>query len=149
MVDKAKLRSNLLKMMKLETEVVMIGKNKVVVHELGADDYTQLWTDPKNEKVVGKHLIDGKEADKTEINMGRFTACLLVKVCKDENGETIFGEEDIEVIQNSKKDIFIKLADVARRLNGMGKPEKNSNAISSDSDSGESQLDLDLDTPTS
>ena len=149
MVEKEKLRSKLLDMMKLGHEVVEIEKTKVYVHELGAADFTNLWIDPKNEKIVGEHLVDGKKENKTEVDMRRLTACLIVKSCKTKAGECIFSDEDIDFVMNSKKEIFSTLAEVARRLNGMGGVSKNSEAISSDSSSGESQLALDLGTPTS
>lgn len=142
------LRDELLSMMKTESESVTIGDKLIIVHELGAYDYAELWTDTKNEKVVGKHLVDGVEVDKTEVDMSRFTACLVAHSCKDINGNRIFSDEYIDAIKNSKKDIFMKLSSVARKLN-LGDSTKNSEAITSESDSGESQSDLDLDTPIS
>lgn len=147
-VELEELRNELLSMMKTESESIVIGDKCIIVHELGAYGYAELWSDPKNEKVVGKHLVDGKEIDKTEIDMPRFSACLVARCCKDMNGNRIFSDDYIDAIKDSKKDIFMKLSKVAQKLN-LGDSTKNSEAIVSESNSGESQLDLGIDTPTS
>jgi hypothetical protein len=95
----------------LQTERVLLKKGEVIVSQIGAADYINLWSDPKNQKKD----VDGKEV----INMSRFTPALIAYSVVDESGNRIFTEADIERLAKFAQEPFLKLAEVARRLNGL------------------------------
>lgn len=121
-------REELLNELKLKSEVVEIGKGKVIVSEIGASDYISLWSDPKNQKATGEMVLkDGKSEPVMVVDMARFTPALIVYAVTDAAGNRIFTDEDIDLIARGSQGPFLKIADVARRLNGMvGDEVKNS-----------------------
>lgn len=120
-------RNSILEAMKLKTETVMLGDETVIVSEIGASDYIKLWTDPKNQKVVGDQIVNGVTVPKTEVDMSRFTPALIAYAVVDEAGNRVFGDDDIEVLARSSQGPFMKLAEVVRKLNGLtGEEVKNS-----------------------
>jgi hypothetical protein len=131
-------RESLLKELELKSEEVSIGEGTVIVSEIGAVDYFKLWTDPKNQIEVGKELVDGKEVPKTEVNMARFNPSVVAYSCKDENGNRIFTDDDIDLLANSAKGPFLKIVNAAFKLNGLdGESAKNSeNNLTESSSSG-------------
>lgn len=103
----------------LKTEVVTLKKGDVIVSQIGAADYITLWSDPKNQKKdeTGKDIID----------MARFTPALLAYSVVDASGNRLFTEADVDRLAKFAQEPFLKLADVARRLNGLsGEEVKNS-----------------------
>ena len=124
----------------LRTEIVPLKKGEVIVSEIGGSDYIALWSDPKNQKT-----IDGKET----LDMSRFTPALLSFAVVDESGKRLFTEADIERLARFNSEVFLKLSEVARRLNGLsGEEEKNSEGSQSDLPSSDSASTSDSDTLT-
>lgn len=112
-------RENLLGAMKLKTEEIEIDGETVIVSEIGSGDYIKLWSDPKNQKKdeEGKDIID----------MSRFTPALISYSVVDESGNRVFTDDDIDTLARSAQGPFMKIAEVARRLNGLtGEEAKNS-----------------------
>jgi len=127
-------RTALLKAMQLKTETVEIEGGEVIVSEIGAADYIKLWSDPKNQKATGEKVIkDGKEEDVMVIDMSKFTPALIAYSVVDEAGERLFTDEDVAVLGRSSQGIFLKLAEKARKMNGLsGNESKNSEPIVAD-----------------
>ena len=108
----------------LKTERVPLKNGDAIVSQIGGADYIKLWRDPKNQMQE-----DGKDV----IDMARFTPALISYAVVDEAGNRLFTEEDIEKLSRFNSDVFLKLADPARRLNGLsGEEEKNSDGSQSD-----------------
>lgn len=103
----------------LKTEVVTLKNGDAIVSQIGAGDYITLWSDPKNQKKD----VDGKDV----IDMARFTPALIAYSVVDEAGNRLFTEADIDKLAKFAQEPFLKLAEVARRLNGFtGEEVKNS-----------------------
>lgn len=114
-------KSALLSALKLKTEEVEIDGGTVIVSEIGAADYIKLWTDPSNQ-------TDG------EIDMVKFTPALLACTIVDQDGKRIFSNDDISELSRSAHAPFLKIAEAAKRLNGLSGSEiKNSESSQSDS----------------
>lgn len=108
----------------LKTERVPLKNGDAIVSQIGGADYIKLWRDPKNQMQE-----DGKDV----IDMARFTPALISYAVVDEAGNRLFTEEDIEKLSRFNSDVFLKLADPARRLNGLsGEEEKNSDGSQGD-----------------
>lgn len=135
----------------LKTEVVPLETGDVIVSQISGVDYVKLFTDPLNQKSTGaKILKDGVEIDEVVMDMDRFVPALMTYAIVNEDGTRMFADEDIELLARLASGPFMKVSQVARKLNGAGaEPAKNSEAILTEETSGESQLDLDIDTPTS
>jgi hypothetical protein len=117
-------RSSLLAAMKLKTEVVVVEGGEVIVSEIGAADYIKLWSDPKNQKDTGEKVIkDGVEEAVMVIDMTKFTPALVAYSVVDEAGERLFTDEDVTLLARSSQAIFLKLAAVARKINGLSGEE--------------------------
>ena len=129
-------RDMLLNTMKLKTEEVELGAGTVIVSEIGAADYIKLWSDPKNQK-------DGT------IDMSRFTPALIVYAVVDETGNRIFTDADVDILARSSQGPFLKIAEVARKLNGLsGEETKNSESDQSKLPFSDSASLSESDTPT-
>src|ERR1035437_2707765 len=103
----------------LKTEVVELKNGTAIVSQIGAGDYITLWSDPKNQKK--------DEEGKDVIDMARFTPALIAYSVVDEAGNRLFTEADIDRLAKFAQEPFLKLAEVARRLNGLtGEEAKNS-----------------------
>ena len=120
-------RTTLLAAMKLKTEVVEIEGGEVIVSQIGAADYIKLWSDPSNQKDTGEKVIkDGVEEAVMVIDMTKFTPALVAYSVVDEAGERLFTDEDVTLLARSSQAIFLKLAAVARKINGLsGEETKN------------------------
>lgn len=104
----------------LKTETVTLKSGDVIVSEIGGSDYIKLWSDPNNQK-------DGA------VDMSRFTPALLSYSVVDEAGNRLFTEADIDRLAKINSEVFLKLSEVARKLNGLtGTEEKNSEGSQSD-----------------
>jgi hypothetical protein len=105
--------------LKLNTEVVELASGKkVIVSEISAPDYSKLW------EIEGVTTGESGEVDKdgnktVSVDMGKFTPALLAYTIVDENGERIFTDEDIPKLAKSASGPFLKIAKVAKRLNGL------------------------------
>lgn len=113
-------RNSILSAGRLKTETVALENGDVIVSEIGGADYIKLWSDPAN-----------REGD--SINMSRFTPALISYSVVDETGKRIFTDADIDAIARLSQGPFLKIAEVARKLNGMsGEEVKNSEAAKSE-----------------
>jgi len=111
-------RSSLLNELRLKTELVKLDNGDVIMTELSGPDYMKLYTDPANRK-----MVDGVET----MEMGRFQAALIVYGAVDDKNQRIFKDEDIDAVMRGANGVFFKLAEAARKLNGMtGEEVKNS-----------------------
>ena len=87
--------------------------------ELSGPDYIKIYSDPANRTT--------NEEGEEVLEMGRFQAALICYGAVDENGNRIFDDSDIETIKRGAQGPFLKLAEAARKLNGLtGEEEKNS-----------------------
>ena len=137
-------KEELLGELKLKSETVEIGDGLVNVSEVSAVDYITLWTECSEE--TDKKDKDGNPI--TTVNMSKFIPRLVAFSVTDETGKRMFADEEISAFERAAQGPFSKIAEVAKRLNGLG-AEKNVETLVQDSEiSGESQLHLDLDTPT-
>lgn len=94
---------------KLETELVEIGDGKsVLVTELNGPDFGDLWTDERFE------VEDGG------VDVGKMLPILIARTVIDDKGNRIFTDKDAPKIEVMKARIYLKLATVARNLNGIG-----------------------------
>jgi len=120
-------RNSLINEARLKTELVKLDEGEVIVSELSGPDYMKLYTDPANRK-----MVDGVET----MEMGRFQAALIVYGAVDEKNERIFKDEDIDAVMRMSNTVFFKLAEAARKVNGMsGEEIKNSNETEADDSS--------------
>lgn len=127
-------RNSLLETMKLKTEEVELDGGKVIVSELSGPDYIKLYSDPANQKATGRITkVNGKDEPEMTIEMGRFQAALIVYGVVDTDGKRIFKDEDIDLVARGSQGPFLKLAEVARKLNGFnGEEVKNSDGNQSE-----------------
>ena len=89
--------------------------------------------------------IRRREADKTKINMIKFTPALVCYSIVDEAGERMFADDEMEIVARLPQGVFTKLATAANKLNGLAGEEKNvSKPIQEENNGGESQPPLDL-----
>lgn len=137
---------------KLNTEEVTLKSGKkITVSEISGSDYIKMWSDPKNQKETGKKLLkDGVETDEMVVDMSRLTPVLLTYSVVNPDGSRMFNDEDVELLARLASGPFLKVAEVARKLNGMsGEEAKNSETIQPDLNCGESQSDSVTDIQTS
>ena len=98
----------LAKELELSSEYVDIGNDKKVrVTELSGPDYFDLFQNPA--------FADKKG----EVNMTKLLPVLVAKCIVDKEGNQIFDEKTIKVIQRSKREGYQKLLEAALRLNGL------------------------------
>lgn len=108
-------KAELLNELRLKTELVKLDDGKeVIVSEVGAADYIKLWTNHN-------YQTDGN------IDMAKFTPALLAYSIVDEQNQCVFTDEDIPSLARAAQGPFMKIAEAARRLNGLaGNEAKNS-----------------------
>jgi len=100
-------RDSLLQAMELKKENVTIGDGEVIVSEIGASDMIDLYT--------RKDLHD----ENGDMIISKFTPALVVMAVVGENGERLFSDADIPLLEKAPASQLGKLADVARKLNGL------------------------------
>lgn len=136
----------------LKTEVVTLDSGKeVLVSQIGGADYIKLWSDPKNQKETGEFNIetDGKRTPITVVDMSRFTPALLAYAIVNEDKTRMFADADIDLLSRLSSGPFLKVSEVARKLNGLsGEEAKNSESDQSDLPFSDSASHSDTDTPT-
>jgi hypothetical protein len=96
-----------LESMKLKQETVTIEGGEVVLSELGATDMMNLYTRKELQNENG------------DIVMSKFIPALVAVSAIDEDGKRLFSDEDIPLLEKAASSQFGKLAQVARRLNGL------------------------------
>lgn len=108
-------KSAILAALKPQTEEVEIPGGTVIVSQISATDYINLWTDPT------------MKGDGGEVDMAKFTPRLVAACVVDEAGNRIFTDEEADLLGKGASKPFAILADAARRLNGLsGEETKNS-----------------------
>jgi hypothetical protein len=121
-------RLEILKEGALKTESVKLDSGEIIVSQIGGADYIALWTDPQNQKETGEIVVkNGVEEKVLTVDMSRFTPALIAYAVVDENGNRVFTDEDIPVIARLASGPFLKISEIARKLNGLAGDEvKNS-----------------------
>ena len=90
------------------TEEIPFGKGTVVVSELGFNETNVLRESP---------LI--KDA-KGEFDGWKFIGLLVIYAVRDANGARVFADTDLDAVMNIPRTSYLKLAEAAKKLNGMG-----------------------------
>lgn len=130
-------KAELLGTIKLKSETVSIGGGEVIVSEVGAEDYLKIWTDPANQ-------TNG------EVDLIKVTPVLVAYSIVDADGNRMFTDDEIELFRRSSFEQFQKLAQVAKKLNGLtGEETKNSEAGQTNCSSTDSACNSDSVIPTS
>lgn len=115
-------KNSLLGIMKVKTQVVKFGKDTVTLTELSHTAYQSVFNSS-----FAKNDDGGFDGEK-------FVAVLVTHCIIDKNGERILGDEDSATLRQGAAGRYLKLAKVAKELNGMGDDEeKNSEADLTDS----------------
>lgn len=106
-------KESLLNEVKLNTETVTIGGRGVILTEVSAAEYMDIYNSPeaKNEK---------GEWDGT-----RFTSLLVTRCIVDGKGQRMYDDADADKFRNGSTAVYTKLAAAVRRLNGLGAEGKN------------------------
>ena len=121
---------------KLKTEDVPLGAGHVRVSELSGVDYISIYNDDRF-----------KTND--EVDMIKFTPALLMCCIVDEQGEKLFSDDDLPALSKLASGPFFKIAQVAKKLNGLsGEEVKNSEASQTNSSCIDCACTSDTDTPT-
>jgi hypothetical protein len=114
-------KAEILEEMELKTETVKLGKGEMIVSEIGAADYIRLWTKPDFRM----------DDDPDRVDMSKFTPALIAYSVVDEKGNRLFTDEDIPNIASWPQGRFTEIAQIARRLNGLGAVDAGKNSKAS------------------
>lgn len=115
-------KKSLLGIMKIKTQSVKFGKDTVTLTELSHTAYQKVFESPFAKNEAGE--FDGE----------KFVAVLVTHCIIDKNGERILSDEDSTTLRQGAAGRYLKLAKIAKELNGMGDDEeKNSEADQTDS----------------
>lgn len=107
-------RDEILKAIEAKKETVSLDDGEVIIREIGAAD------------LYGLYQREDIKDDKGEIDMVKFTPALIALSVVDENGQRIFSDEDIPLLEEASPQKLKILSDAAIRMNGMkGDEEKN------------------------
>lgn len=110
-------KAALLAALVLKQETIEVNGATFIISEIGATDYIRLWTDKNNQDASG------------EIDMAKFTPALIACAVVDESGQRVFDNNDIPALERAAYGPLLKIAEVAKRLNGLtGEETKNSDA---------------------
>ncbi len=117
-------RAELLNEFRPKTEIVTLADGgQVMVSELGAADYINLWAKHTN-------ATDGS------VDMATFIPALVAFCCVDDQGTRLFSDEDIPLLARAASSPFMQLATVVKQLNGLGgEPDEAKNSVASPADS--------------
>lgn len=99
-------KEQILSELKLRTEEVQLVSGSVLMSELSAADYFDLYAS----------LSEGGEID----TVG-FSQALVARCVVDEQGQHLFDQSETELLHKGSFTVFEKLSAAARRLNGLGK----------------------------
>lgn len=107
-------RAALDKELKLKTEEVPVGSGKVLVTEVTALEYMEVYDS------------EAAKNDKGEFDGSKFAAALAVRCIVDKNGKRLYSDDEAGVLRNGSSAIYTKLVLAVKRLNGLGaEPAKN------------------------
>lgn len=103
---------------KAATEEVPFGKGAVIVSELGFNEINALRESP---------LI---KDEKGEFDGFKFIGLLVCYSVRDAKGMRVFEDTDLDAVMAFPRTQYLKLAEAAKKLNGMGEDEvKNSETV--------------------
>jgi hypothetical protein len=107
-------KDQLIQKLKLKTKVVKIGDDEVIISELGANDFIELYK--------RKDL----KTEKDDLDITKFNAALVCLAVVDENGNKVLTDADISVLQNGGE-IYRNLLNEVKSFCGLNGDEiKNS-----------------------
>jgi len=114
-------KAELLDEMKLKSEKIQLTNGVVYASEIPATDYMDLMEfsaieDDENDE-------DAKKAGK--VDMKKFNPALVAYSIVNAKGERLFSMDDVDVISKSSTAVFNKLAESAKRMNGLLGDEEN------------------------
>lgn len=104
-------KEELLGKMAPKKETVEIEGGEVIVSEIGATALIELYTRKELQDSEGNWI------------MSKFTPALVALCVVDDAGNRIFADEDIPQLERAAASQFSKIAQVARRLNGLAGDE--------------------------
>ena len=115
-------KAGLLGLMAVKTKKVKLGKDTLTLTELSHTAYQKVFESPFAKNEAGE--FDGE----------KFVAVLVVHCIVDAKGERLLSDEDSVALREGAAGRYLKLAAVAKQINGMGDDEeKNSEADQTDS----------------
>jgi len=105
----------------LQTERVPVGKGEIIVSEIGATDYLELYSKYKCRDEDGN------------VDSVKFTNVLILLSVVNEGGERFFTDDDLSRLARTKPKVYLEIANAAKRVNGLSGDEKNSEPSLTDS----------------
>jgi len=103
-LDKAAILAEL----QLQTERIPFGAGEVIVSEISAPEYLDIYNSPLSQNDAGE--FDGT----------KFTALLTARCIVDEEGKRVFDDADADAIKSGASARYRKLVDAVNRINGLG-----------------------------
>lgn len=102
----------ILNAMKLKQEKVEIDGGSVIVQEVSAAEYMEVYS---SEAVKSNNEFDGT----------LFTSILATRCIVDAKGKRIFDDADAETLRNGSTAVYTKIALAVKRVNGLGTDSPN------------------------
>lgn len=129
-------KSSILSAMALKTETVQLDGGEVIVSEVTAESYMEIWESPLA-KTDGDR--DGS----------KFSSLLVTRCIVDGSGNRIFADDEVAALRQGSTRVYTKLVAASQRVNGMAAelPKNSGETATGDSSSG-SVSTSDTDTPT-
>jgi hypothetical protein len=106
-------KAGILKAMELKRETVTVEGGEIILTEIPADEYMEIYTSDAAKDANGE--FDGT----------KFTALLATRCIIDKKGKRIFDDADAEQLRKGSTAVYTKIAMAVKRLNGLGIDEKN------------------------
>lgn len=100
-------KKGILAEVKGQSEEVAFGKGKILVSELSFNEVNAVRESP---------LIKGTDG---EVDGFRFVGLLVCSCIRDAKGNRVFDDNDIDTVMGLPRSQYVKIAEVAKRLNGM------------------------------
>lgn len=104
-------KKSLLKALELKKETVVIEGGEVIVTEITATEYMDVYESP------------GAKNDKGEFDGVKFSALLAARCIVDAKGNRLFADEEADLLRNGSSSVFSKISAVVKRLNGLAGDE--------------------------
>lgn len=101
-------RAALDKELKLKTEEVPVGSGKVLVTEVTALEYMEVYDS------------EAAKNDKGDPDGSKFTAALAVRCIVDKKGQRLYGDNEADLLRNGSSSVYTKLILAVKRVNGLG-----------------------------
>ena len=101
-------KTGILNALKLRTETVPIEGGDVIIKEITADEYMELFNSDAVKNKKGE--LDGKI----------FASILATRCIVDESGNRIFKDSDASALSNGSTAVYSKIAVAVKALNGLG-----------------------------